>query len=193
MSKKRCHFAMTLEGCLGTFHTLASQIIIIKFLLFDDGRIQIYRKIVSKGIFYIDCSGYLVSQIYDISRIFNYWIAIRHPVSKAPALPVFECISSTCNTEPVRRILVHFRKKVSSICGNHAKPKLILCDFSKALINACLLNSTVKRPVNIRPDLQILRRKWQNMHLQNSNSCMCSNFAKSNQSAFAKVSQSWWS
>ena len=72
-----------------------------KVLLFDEGMIQIYHQIVPKDILYIDCSNYLVSQIHNISRIFNYCIAIHHPISKAPALPVFECIASTDTTESV--------------------------------------------------------------------------------------------
>ena len=50
----------------------------IKVLLFDEDMIRIYHQIAPKDILYIDCSGYLVSQIYNISRIFNYCIAIRH-------------------------------------------------------------------------------------------------------------------
>ena len=73
----------------------------IKVLLFDEGMIRIYHQIVPKDILYIDCSSYLVSQIHNISRIFNYCIAIHHPISKAPALPVFECIASTHTTESV--------------------------------------------------------------------------------------------
>ena len=68
----------------------------IKVLLFDEGMIRIYHQILPK--LYIDCFGYLVSQIHNISRIFDYCIVICHPISKAPALPVFECIASTHTT-----------------------------------------------------------------------------------------------
>ena len=64
----------------------------IKVLLSDEGMIRIYHQIVPKDILYIDCSGYLVSQIHNISRIFNYCITIRHPISKAPAFPVLQYI-----------------------------------------------------------------------------------------------------
>ena len=67
----------------------------IKVLLFHDSMIRIYDQIVPKDILYINCSGYLILQIHNISRIFNYWIAICDPIIKAPALPVFECLAST--------------------------------------------------------------------------------------------------
>ena len=35
-------------------------------------------------------------------------------------------------------MLVHFRTKENFIFRNHAKPKFIVCDFGKVLINACL-------------------------------------------------------
>ena len=84
-------------------------------LLFDEGMIRIYHQIVPKDILYIDGSGYLVSQIHNISRIFNYCIAIRHPISKAPALSVLECIASTLTAgseKPLDSVLeteTHFR------------------------------------------------------------------------------------
>ena len=34
-------------------------------------------------------------------------------------------------------MLVPFKSKENFIFGNHAKPKLIVCDFSIVLINAC--------------------------------------------------------
>ena len=67
----------------------------IKVLLFDDSMIRIYDQLVPKDILYINCSGYLILQIHNVSRIFNYCIAICHPILKAPALPVFECLAST--------------------------------------------------------------------------------------------------
>ena len=94
----------------------------IKVLLFDESMIRIYHQIIHKDNLYIDCSGYLVSQIHNISRIFNYCIAIRHPISKAPALPVFECIASTQTTESVWSMQVQFKSKEKFIFGNHAKP-----------------------------------------------------------------------
>ena len=101
----------------------------IKALLFDEGMIRIYHQILPK--LYIDCFGYLVSQIHNISRIFNYCIVICHPISKAPALPVFECIAPTHTTKSVRSMLAYFKSKENFIFGNHAKPKLIVCDFVK--------------------------------------------------------------
>ena len=118
----------------------------IKVLLFDEGMIKMYHQIVPKDILYIDCSSYLVSQIHRISRIFDYCIAISLPISKVPALPVFQCIASTHTTVSVRSMLVHFISKENFIFENHAKPKLIVCDFSKVLTNMCLF---VKLPLNI--------------------------------------------
>ena len=136
----------------------------LKDLLFDEGTIRIYHQIVPKDILYIDCSGYLVSQIHNISRIFKYCIAIRHAISKVSALPIFECIASTHTTESVRSMLVHFKVKENFIIGNHAKPKLIVCDFSKVLINACLYEFQWWNFHWIfRPKLQKLSRKWRNM------------------------------
>ena len=45
---------------------------------------------------------------------------------------------STHTTESVRSMLVHFKSKKNFFFRNHTKPKLIVFDFSKFLINACL-------------------------------------------------------
>ena len=136
----------------------------IKVLLLDEGMIRIYHQIVPKDILYIDCSGYLVLQIHNIARIFNYCITIRQPISKAPALPVFECIASTHTTEPVRSRLVHFKSKENFIFGNHAKPKLIVCDFSKVLIKACLFE------FNDETSAEYLDRSYKNL-VENEETC----------------------
>ena len=136
----------------------------IKVLLLDEGMIRIYHQIVPKDILYIDCSGYLVLQIHNIARIFNYCITIRQPISKAPALPVFECIASTHTTESVRSMLVHFKSKENFIFGNHAKPKLIVCDFSKVLIKAYLFE------FNDETSAEYLARSYKNL-VENEETC----------------------
>ena len=103
----------------------------VKVLLFDEGMIRIYH------ILYIDCSGYLVSQIHNISRIFNYCAVIRHSISKAAALPVFECIAFT-HTTLCSKYAGSFKSKENFIFSNRVKPKLIVRDLSKVLINAGL-------------------------------------------------------
>ena len=130
-----CHDFRRMFGYIQDFSITSDH---IKVLLFDEDMIRIYHQIFPKDILYIDCSGYLVSQIRNISRIYNYCNAIRQPVSKASALPVFECIAFTHTTESVRSMLVYFKSKENFIFGKHAKPKFIVCDFSKVLINACL-------------------------------------------------------
>ena len=129
-----CHDFRRMFGYIQDFSTTNNH---IKVVIFDEGMIRIYQ-IDPRDILYIDCSGYLVSQIHNISRIFNYCIAIHHQISKALALPVFKCVASTHNTESFRSMLVHIKSKENFIFGNHAKPKLIVCDFSEVLINACL-------------------------------------------------------
>ena len=103
----------------------------IKVLFFDEGIIRIYHQVVPKNILCTDCSGYLVLQIHNISKIFNYCIAIRHPISKAPALPVFECKASTHSTESVRSMLVHFKSKetAGSNLRNRRNPRKIIIMF----------------------------------------------------------------
>ena len=59
-------------------------------------------------------------------------------ISKAPALPVFECILSIHTATFVRSMLIHFKSNENFILGNHAKPRLIVYDFSKVLIRAYL-------------------------------------------------------
>ena len=164
----------------------------IKDLLFDEGTIRIYYQIVSKDILYIDCSGYLVSQIHNISRIFKYCIAIRHPTSKVSVLPIFECIASTHTTESVRSMLVHFKVKKNFLIGNHAKPKWIVCDFSKVLINACFYE------FNGESSTEYLDRSYKNL-VENEETYnykavinICAAYltpCKSNQSTFAKILQ----
>ena len=106
----------------------------IKVLFFDEGMIRIYYQVVPKNILYIDCSGYLALQINNISRVFNYCIAIRHPISKVPALPVFECKASTHSTESVQSMLVHFKSKetagsIPRNSRNRRNPRRIIITF----------------------------------------------------------------
>ena len=87
-----CHDFRRMFGYIQDFSITSDH---IKVLLFDEGITRIYHQIVPEDILYIDCSAYLASQIHNISRIYNYCNAIRQPISKASALPVFECIAFT--------------------------------------------------------------------------------------------------
>ena len=109
----------------------------IKVLLFDEGMIGIYHLIVSKDILYIDCSGYLISQILTFQE---YSIIALPSVIQYQKLQLFQYsnVYHPHILQSVRSMLVHFRGKENFIFGNHAKPKLIVCDFSKVLINSCL-------------------------------------------------------
>ena len=73
-----CHDFRRMFGYIQDFSTTNNH---IKVVIFDEGMIRIYQ-IDPRDILYIDCSGYLVSQIHNISRIFNYCIAIHHQISK---------------------------------------------------------------------------------------------------------------
>ena len=110
----------------------------ISIMLFTEGCIRLYHQIIEKDILYADASGNLISNIDSFKKIFNYCLSLRHPLSRAPPLPVMECISSEHTEDAVRKMLVQFRGKEFSVFGSRKIPKLLICDNSKVLINACL-------------------------------------------------------
>ena len=61
-------------------------------------------------------------------------------------------------------MVVHFKSKENFIFGNHAKPKLIVCDFSKVLINACLFE------FNGETSTEYLDRSYKNL-AENEETC----------------------
>ena len=61
-------------------------------------------------------------------------------------------------------MLVHFTSKGNLFWGNHAKPKLIACDFIKVLINACLFE------FNAETSTVYLKRIYKNL-VKNEETC----------------------
>ena len=110
----------------------------IKITLFNEGMVRIFHQLAMKDIVYFDATGSLVAKVPNFKKIFNYCIAVRHPFSKAPPLPVLECISSSHNSDSVRSMIVNFREKENILFGKKQIPKLLVCDFSRVLISASL-------------------------------------------------------
>ena len=122
----------------GYIHTIEITNDEIKISLFTEGTVRIFHQLCRKDILYIDATGSFVNKAKSFKRIFNYCLALRHPLGKAPPLPLLEFISSSHTTDAVRSMLLYFREKENLIFGSRNIPKLIICDFSKVLIAAVL-------------------------------------------------------
>ena len=122
----------------GYIHTIEITNDEIKISLFTEGTVRIFHQLCRKDILYIDATGSFVNKAKSFKRIFNYCLALRHPLRKAPPLPLLEFISSSHTTDAVGSMLLYFREKENFIFGSRNIPKLIICNFSKVLIAAVL-------------------------------------------------------
>ncbi len=108
--------------------------------LMDQPMTTLYHEHVKNDILYIDATGSLVRQMKNYKRLLYYAAVIRHPYNCGLPMPIAEYITSNHNCFSIRSFLTMIHKKE---CHKYSSkgltnPKLILIDFSMALILACL-------------------------------------------------------
>ncbi len=106
----------------------------------DQPMAMLYHLYAKNDILFIDATGSLVRQNKRYKRILYYAAVIRHPFDLSPPIPVAELITSNHDRFSIRRFLSAIHEKECHKYGNKEKtnPKLIMLDFSWALIEASL-------------------------------------------------------
>ena len=66
-------------------------------------------------------------------------LCVRHPYGKTPPLPIVQYLSSSHNVESIRSFFMIMQEKEKNLFnGRVATPRLIMTDYSLALILSCL-------------------------------------------------------
>ena len=107
----------------------------LRIVLFDEAMVRLYHERCQRDPLYIDATGTLTEKLKNYPRILYYCFAVRHPFGGSSALPVAEYISST---HTIRFPLINLFDKEKKLFGLNIYPRLIILDFSYALIIACL-------------------------------------------------------
>ena len=86
-------------------------------------------------------------------------------------------------------MLVHFKSRKNFVFGNHIKLKLIVCDFSKVLINTYLFefNSETSTEYLNRSYKKLVKNEETGTYKTVIHVCAAIKAAKNNQSTFAKI------
>ena len=86
-------------------------------------------------------------------------------------------------------MLVHFKSRENFVFGNHIKLKLIVCDFSKVLINTYLFefNSETSTEYLNRSYKKLVKNEETGTYKTVILVCAAIKAAKNNQSTFAKI------
>ena len=89
----------------------------------------------------------------------------------------------------IRSMLVHFKSRENFVFGNHIKLKLIVCDFSKVLINTYLFefNSETSTEYLNRSYKKLVKNEETGTYKTVIHVCAAIKAAKNNQSTFAKI------
>ena len=89
----------------------------------------------------------------------------------------------------IRSMLIHFKSRENFVFGNHIKLKLIVCDFSKVLINTYLFefNSETSTEYLNRSYKKLVKNEETGTYKTVIHVCAAIKAAKNNQSTFAKI------
>ena len=114
--------------------------------LFDEPIVRFYHNIATVESFYLDATGTLLSEIPSIQndngnpkRILLYALTMRHAHKNVPPIAIIEYITTNHNIFSIRQPLMKLRELEFQIFRQNATPQLIVTDYSKAIIQAVLL------------------------------------------------------
>ena len=103
------------------------------------GQIMLYRDVINiPDILYFDATGSLLETVKPFKRILYYSLTTRHPFGTTPPVPVFEFVSSEHTSEAIRRGLQDLQCYDQLVHKSIKVPLVMMCDFSAAIIAACL-------------------------------------------------------
>ena len=110
----------------------------------DQPMVMLYHQTVRNDILFIDATGSVVRQPRYLKKILYYACVIRHPYNLSPPVPVAEFISSNQDQFAIRRFfsMIHEKEYQKYGPSGLTNPRLIVLDFSMALIQAALQEFT---------------------------------------------------
>eukprot|EP00111_Clytia_hemisphaerica_P004161 TCONS_00011901-protein len=123
----------------------------ISLTMTDEGLVRYYHKVAPLDVLFFDASGSFVSGVPWLKnkknkkkRILLYALMARLPSGKCPPLPLLEYISSEHNVFSIRQAFSRLREVENRIygSGNAVSPKLIIIDYSAAMVQAVLQEFT---------------------------------------------------
>uniref|UniRef100_A0A7M5UQC9 ubiquitinyl hydrolase 1 n=1 Tax=Clytia hemisphaerica TaxID=252671 RepID=A0A7M5UQC9_9CNID len=123
----------------------------ISLTMTDEGLVRYYHKVAPLDVLFFDASGSFVSGVPWLKnkknkkkRILLYALMARLPSGKCPPLPLLEYISSENNVFSIRQAFSRLREVENRIygSGNAVSPKLIIIDYSAAMVQAVLQEFT---------------------------------------------------
>ena len=111
----------------------------MKIVLFTESTIRLYHKVCQNDIVYIDATGRVTLESKEYKRILLYTLCVRHSYGKTPPLPIAQYLSNSHNVESIRSFYMILQEKEKIVFnGRVATPRLIMTDYSLALILSCL-------------------------------------------------------
>ena len=111
----------------------------LKIVLFTESTIRLYHKVCQNDIVYIDATGRVTLESKEYKRILLYTLCVTHSYGKTPPLPIAQYLSNSHNVESIRSFYMILQEKEKIVFnGRVATPRLIMTDYSLALILSCL-------------------------------------------------------
>ena len=114
--------------------------------LFDEALVKLYHLLSPHDVLFFDASGsfvapfpWLLNKDGKPMRVLLYALTVRHPAGKVPPIALIEHITTSHNIFSIRRMLSNLKEAEYKIFKKNAKPKLIITDYSKAMIQAVLM------------------------------------------------------
>ena len=139
LDEKEClEKAQTHRTELGYIHKALINKDRLEIILIDQVMTALYHENVKNNIIYIDATGSVTDKIKRLNRILYYAVVIRHPYGKTPPLPICEFISSSHDQYAIGTFLRAIHEKEFEKYKHTTNPRLILMDFSWAIILACV-------------------------------------------------------
>ena len=112
----------------------------ISIVMLDQPMAMLYHEHIRNNSLFIDGSGTAINNIKGFKKILYYAAVTQHPHRDSPPLPVAEYITTKQDQYLIRQFLgtIHEQECIKYNNGNVRNPKLIMHDYSMAIIQACL-------------------------------------------------------
>ena len=112
----------------------------ISIILIDEPMVMLYHELAKNSTLYVDATGSVVRNVKGFKKILYYAATLRHPYNSGPPLPIAEYITSNHDQYSIKRFFGTIHELENLRYGNEklSNPKLILLDYSLAIIHATL-------------------------------------------------------
>ena len=110
----------------------------LQIILMDQIMAMLYHEHVCNDVLYIDATGSVTDQAKWLSKVLYYAAVVRHPYGRTPPLPVAEFITNKHDQFAIEEFLRMLHEKEYRKYKKTTNPRMIMTDFSWAIIQACL-------------------------------------------------------